>query len=355
MRRFCAVLGLAVTALILVCAGCAALFAQQREEPQSAADRVTPLQQQASDVSQPQDSRAALGTQADYVIGPEDVLRIDVFQVPELSGLTVRVANDGTITVPLLGRINASGLTPTRLAHELQSKWGKNYLQNPEVTVFVQQFQAKPVSVVGAVEKPGLYYLTGPRTLVEVISMAGGLAKRSTDSAGPKVYVTRQGGFGDLQPISGLSFVTPDKVEIDLQKLFYSNETALNIPVRPLDIISVNKADVIYVTGHGVIKPGGFVLTDRDHVTVFQAVALAEGLSSNAAGKDARIIRQEPNGSRQEIPVNIDKVMKGQAPDPVMTANDILFVPDSTQRKALKRALESSIATVSGLLIFGKL
>src|SRR6266702_2997965 len=108
---------------------------------------------------------ASEGPRLDYVIGPEDLLKIDVFQVPELSNLGARVANDGTITVPLLGTVEASGLTAKQLADSLQDKWGDKYLQSPQVTVFVQDYHAKPVSIVGAVEKPGLYYLTGPRTL----------------------------------------------------------------------------------------------------------------------------------------------------------------------------------------------
>jgi polysaccharide biosynthesis/export protein len=354
MRRFCEILGLVVTAgLIFFCAGGASLLAQQRENPQSAQPRTRPVQeQQTSEQPTPQ---APAEARNDYILGPEDVLRIDVFQVPELSNLTVRVANDGTITVPLLGRLNAAGLTSAQLAHTLQSKWGENYLQNPIVTVFVQEFHAKPVSVVGSVERPGLYYLTGPRTLVEMLSMAGGLAKRSSGAAGPTVYVTRQQGFGNLQPVPGMQFVAPDKVAIDIRKLLYSNETALNIPIHPLDIISVNKADIVYVTGRGVQKPGGFVLEDRDNVTVFQALAMAAGLGPNAAKHDARIIRQKADGSRVEIPVDLDKVLKGQAPDPVLAANDILFVPDSAQKAGLKHAIDMTVATLSGLLIYGRL
>lgn len=338
--------------LILLCAGGLSLSAQQQENSQEAVPRVEPIGREGA----PDQSAAQVrsGAAADYVIGPEDVLRIDVFQVPELSNLQVRVANDGTITVPLLGRVEASGLTATQLANTLQSKWGQNYLQNPQIAVFVVQFQAKPVSVVGAVEKPGLYYLTGPRTLIEVLSMAGGLAKRSSAPAGPVVYVTRPEGLGGLQPVAGMRLVAPDKVEIDIQKLLYSNQSALNIPIKPLDIISVSKADVVYVTGRGVQRPGGFVLEDRENVTVFQALAMAEGLGPDAAKHDARIIRQKADGSREEIRVDLDKVQKGEAPDPVMAANDILFVPDSTQRRALKRAVDSAITTVSGLLIFGR-
>jgi polysaccharide biosynthesis/export protein len=153
----------------------------------------------------------------------------------------------------------------------------------------------------------------------------------------------------------GLQLLSPDKVAIDIRKLLYSNETAINIQIHPLDIISVNKADIVYVTGRGVSRPGGFILEDRDNVTVLQALAMAQGLGPDAAKHDARIIHQKSDGSRSEIPVDLDKVIKGQAPDPVLAANDILFVPDSVQRRVLKRALESTLATVSGLVVWGRI
>ncbi len=352
MRKFLHIPGLVVLAVagifLLLCFSNEFAFSQVRLEPQN-----TSLSEQSpNDQKDTRPSTRGRVVPDDYVIGPEDVLRIDVFQVPDLSGLTLRVANDGSITVPLLGRIKASGMTATELARQLEKDWGKNYLQNPNVTVFVQEFQAKPITVMGAVEKPGPYYLKGPRTLIEVLGMAGGLAKRSTDYAGPDLYVTRQGGFGDLQTAPGMRFVAPDKIRIDIQKLLYANESDLNIPIKPLDIISISKAAFVYVTGRGVQKPGAFILEDRDKVTVFQALAMAEGTSQNAAKKNARIIRQEPNGTRIEIPVNLDKLMKGKAPDPVLAANDILFVPDSAQKTAMKRAVDVTVSTLTGLLVF---
>lgn len=294
-------------------------------------------------------------TPTDYVIGSEDVLSLSVFNVPELTGLTARVANDGTITLPLLGRVRAAGMTPTQLRHALEQDWGKSYIQDPQVTVFVQEFHSRPVSVIGAVERPGLYPLTGPRTLVEMLSMAGGLAKRNTAPAGRFVYVTRKGNFTDLPSVEGLQQVAADKVEIDLKRLLYSHEDALNIEVRPQDIISVSKADVVYVGGDGVRKPGAFVLEDRENVTVLQAIAMAEGLSSNAAKSDARIIRTAADGSRTMIPVNLKKVIKGDSPDEVLTSNDILFVPDSSQKALLKGGATTVVSTLSWLLIYGRI
>jgi polysaccharide export outer membrane protein len=336
---------IAVFALLHVTFTCA--LAQDTDVALPAAE---PTQQEISTASPARQTLSA-APRSDYLIGPEDVLDVEVFSLPELNR-TVRVGNDGTIAVALVGPVKAAGLTTEQLAKELESRWGRQYLENPQVSVFVKDFHGQPVSVIGAVERPGIYQLTGPRSLIEVLSMAGGLAKRSTAPAGRSVYVTRKGGFGGPLAVYGINLVGLDKVEIDLRKLFYSNEDTLNIEIKPLDIISVSKADVVYVTGRGVQKPGGFVLEDRENVTVFQILAMAEGLSANAQKRDARIIRREPNGSRVEIPLNLDKVLRGSSPDPVLQANDILFVPDSTQKAALKRGLEAAIGTVSGALIY---
>jgi polysaccharide export outer membrane protein len=286
----------------------------------------------------------------DYVIGPEDILSIDVFDVPELSKLVARVANDGSITVPLLGRVHASGLTTQQLREELQSEWGKTYLQNPQVTLFVQEFHARPVSVIGAVEKPGLYYLMGPRTLVEVLALAGGLAKLGA-APGRTLVVTRREGFEDMQPTAGLRQIAPDKVEISINQLLYSRESSLNIPISPFDTISVSKADIVYVVGD-VKRSGGFVLQDQEKITVLQALALAQGLGGTAAKGHAMIIRKSPGGSRTEVPLNLGKILKGKSQDVEMAANDILFVPTSSGKAAARRGAETAIATISGMLIY---
>ena len=285
-----------------------------------------------------------------YVIGPEDVLDIDVFNVPELAK-SVRVSNDGTISLPLIGKVDAAGLTSDQLRDEVEKKYGETYLQDPHISVFVKQFQAQPVSVIGAVELPGLYYLTGPRTLIEMLSMAGGLAKRTSSPPGRTLYVTRKGGFGDLPMAEGMKLVAPDKLEINIKRLLYSNDDSLNIRMQPLDTISVAKADVIYVVG-AVRLPGGFILEDRENVTVTQALALAQGFLGSPAKSSARIIRQSPDGSKTEIRVNLKKILDGKAEDVEMAANDILFVPDSTSKTAMRRSVEAAISTVTGVLVF---
>ena len=286
---------------------------------------------------------------ANYMLGPEDEIDIDVFDVPELKQ-TVRVAADGTISVPLIGRVRASGLTAEQLRQELAEKWGEDYLQDPQVSVFVKDFKARPVSVIGSVGKPNLYYLTGQRNLIEVLSMAGGVGKAA--SSGRTVIITRKGGFGDVQPTEGMHVRGPDQIEIDLNRLLYTKDPGLNIEIRPFDTVAVSKADVIYVTG-AVRHAGGFVLDDRPTITVIQAISMAEGFSATAARRGAHILRTQKDGSKIEIPVNLSKVLKGKAEDLTLAANDVLYVPDSKTKVATERAVDVSVSTFSAWLIWG--
>jgi polysaccharide export outer membrane protein len=288
---------------------------------------------------------------ADYVIGPEDVLTVEVLNVPELRQ-TIRVENDGTIPVRLLGHVKAAGLTTSQLRTDLEKKWGETYLEEPQVTVFIREFHAQPISVIGAVAKPGLYQLTGPRTLIEVISMAGGLGTRGVNQPGRFLYLTRKGGFDDLQLTEGMEQTAPDQLEIDLRQLVQSRDPALNIKMKPFDIISVTKAGVIYVVG-AVTKPGGYVMEDRERVTVLQALSMAGGTGPFAKKSGARIVRQGENGSRQEIPVDLGKVVKGTGEDVEMTANDILIVPDSKGKYWGQRGIETAISTLTAAVIYG--
>jgi polysaccharide export outer membrane protein len=296
------------------------------------------------------DQPSATVVDPNYILGPEDVINIEVFNVPELSK-TVRVANDGHITLPLIGQVQAAGLTTEQLRKELQDKWGEDYLQDPQVTVFIDQFRAMPVAVIGAVEKPGLYPLTGRRSLIEMLSMAGGFGKKNTSAAGRTVLITRKSGFKDLQPVEGMHVRGPDQIEVDLNRLLYTREEALNIEMKPRDTVSVSKADVVYVTG-AVKRPGGFVLEDRPTMSVLQAVAMAEGFTGTAAKRSARILRTNQDGSKTEVRINLGKILRGKAQDTTLAANDILFVPDSKQKIVGLRATDTAIATFSGWLVW---
>jgi len=284
----------------------------------------------------------------DYVIGPEDILEIDVFDTPELRQ-RVRVENDGSINVKMLGRVQAAGMTTQQLRAELQADWGRDLLQNPQVSIFVREFHARPVTVIGAVEKPGVYQVPGSRSLLGVLAMAGGLSKRP--AAGRTLYITRKSGFGVLDPEPGLRQVAGDQVAIDIPLLLYSHEERLNIAIKAFDTISVTRAGVVYVVGE-VKKPGGFDLEDKEHISILQALALAEGLNSNAAKKAARVIHRADDGSLTETPIDVGKILNGKAQDMMLASDDVLFIPNSHAKYVGKRTAESIVGTLSGLIIF---
>jgi len=286
----------------------------------------------------------------DYVIGPEDVLEVEVFNVPELKR-TARVSNDGMIGLALIGQVKAAGLTVDQLRGELESRYGHSYLQDPQVSVYVTDFRAQSVSVIGAVEKPGMYQLWAPRNLIEILSMAGGLAKRSTAPAGRTLVIMRKSGFGDIPVVDGMRLLTQERLEIEIRKLLYSQDPGLNIAIKPFDTISVLKADLIYVVGD-VGKPAGIVLEDRDDLTVLQAVAMAEGVNRTASKNNAKIFRKTEDGGKIEIPVKLGDILKGKAPDLTLVANDILFIPDNPRKIVTQRLLDTTIATISGVIIW---
>ncbi|MGH9358450.1 MAG: polysaccharide biosynthesis/export family protein [Terriglobia bacterium] len=295
---------------------------------------------------------------ADYALGPEDVLTITVFNLPEMTQ-TVRVENDGTIFVKLLGRVKAAGLTTSQLRDKLQEEWGKSYLEDPHVTLFVKQFHSTPVSVVGAVMKPGLYQLPGPRTLVQVIAMAGGVNMPGTAAgnmaggapAGRWVYITRKDGFPHLKTIAGMQLLAPDQVKVDLGRLLYSHDSALDILVEPFDTVTVSKAGIVYVVG-SVKKAGGFTLEDRDSLTALEALALAQGFGPNSSQSHDEIIHTTPSGVRRVTAINLGKIMKGKVKDPILMANDILVVPSSRIKEYGGQGVGTALATVSGIIIW---
>lgn len=293
---------------------------------------------------------ASVSTEAsEYTIGPQDLLDVEVFGMPELTK-TVRVSSDGTIVLALLGRVRAAGLTDEQLRQQLETQYGKTYLQNPQVAVYVREVHSRPVSVTGAVDHPGLFQLPEGATLIDVISLAGGL-NRTTTPAGRSIYVVRKGEFVFDRIPEGLRLVTPEKVEIDADRLFFARNQDLNIPIKPHDIITISQADVFYVEG-GVRQANSFHFPSRDRVTVLQAVAMAGGLLPTASKGKARIIRTQEDGSRTEIPLELGKIIKGQSADVPLIANDILYINDSTTKAAFRRGVEAVVQTASGVTIY---
>ena len=309
---------------------------------------------------------------ADYRIGAQDLLEIKVFQATDLNR-SLRVSARGEISFPLLGSVQAAGLTAQELEALLEYKLHK-YMKDPHVDVLVSSVESHPVSVVGAVKKPGVFQVRGPKTVLEMLSAAEGLS----DDAGDDVLVMRGAGWQrtDLlanspevangEPTAGEATPAPNVPErndqpkgdeketarVNLKNLLETGDARLNVPVYPGDIVKVPRAGVVYVVGE-VRKPGGFVLKSNEEMTVLKAMALAEGLTLTAVKDQARIIRTDAvSGEKKEIPINLGKILDGKTPDPALQAADIVFIPNSNGKYAVFRGSEAAISAITSLLVF---
>jgi polysaccharide export outer membrane protein len=310
------------------------------------------------------------GNPGEYAIGPEDVLDISVFEAQEMNR-EVRVSASGEISLPLLGAIRAAGLTPRQLETTLEDLLHQKYMKDPHVSVFIREVQSHPVSVIGAVRRPGIFQIRGTKTLLEVLSLAEGLA----DDAGEDVIILRgadrNNGTGSSFPKPGEAApletmrefggpgttdatnpISPKVVQVNLKDLLDSTDSRHDPAVYPGDIIKVSRAGIVYVVG-AVQKPGGFAMKANVKLSVLQAIALSEGLTRTAAKRSARIIRtNEQNGVRTERPIDLGKILSGKSPDPILEPRDIVFVPDSAAKSTFSRGAEAAAQTLTGLLIF---
>jgi polysaccharide export outer membrane protein len=303
-------------------------------------------------------AREKPGAMEEYRIGPEDLLEVSVFDAAELNR-TTRVAAGGEISLPLLGTVWAAGLTPRELETVIEELLRRSFMKDPHVSVFVREMQSHSVSVFGAVKKPGVFQIRGAKTLVEMLSMAEGLAEdagdtvlvvhRATSTAGAPGAVANTAAPGH-DPAAAAAGTTSQ--EINLKGLLESGDPRLNVLVYPGDVVKVERAGIVYVVGE-VHKPGGFELKSNENISVMQAVALAEGLTHTSARSQARIIRtDEATGARTEIPLNLDAILAGKTADPPLKPKDILFVPNSTGRSALYRGLEAALSVGAGIAVY---
>jgi polysaccharide export outer membrane protein len=264
-------------------------------------------------------------------LGSGDLLLVNVFGASDYNH-EVRVATDGFVNLPLIGAVNVAGLTPREVASDLQTRLSKGgYFNNPEVSVFIKEYATQGISVLGEVQKPGVYPLLGSRTLFDVLSAASG----TTQTAGDKVYITHRD--------------RPQHPEV--VKLTYdaSGVVQSNVPVLPGDTIIVPKAGMVYVVGN-VQKPTGIAMVDPG-LTVLKAIALAQGIAPNASLDKARLLRKTSDG-QIAIPLQLKKMLAAKIPDVRVEPEDVIFVPNSATASAFKRSLELALQTVSGIAIY---
>lgn len=288
----------------------------------------------------------------DYRLGPDDQLSIRVVELDKLqleNTLAPKIDVNGNLNLPIIGRLHAEGLTLDGLEKEIVSKLSDT-LQRPSVSVSIVQYRSHPVSVLGAVRTPSVLQVTQHRRLLEVLSMAGGLA---TD-AGDKITISRRKAMGPL-PLTNVSADDPDGDyvgKIDVHALMQGQDPRLNIEIFENDVITVSQAELVYVIG-AVKRAGGFTLGEHEHMSVLQALSLAEGLDRAASPKSARLLREDlPGKERKEIPVDLKPILTGAAPDVALRANDILFIPTSATKLATQRGIEAAIQVGTGALIW---
>lgn len=249
-----------------------------------------------------------------YRIGPGDLLELKVFQVEELSQI-VRVSEDGSITLPLLGRVIVEGLTQEGVVQKLTELLQAKYVKNPQVTIFIKEYKNQQVAVIGAVEKAGSYELVGRKNLLQIISMAGGFS----ETAGNEVFILREGPDGATSTVS-----------IDLKDLLVNGNQALNIPIEPNDVINVpvDREIRVFVMGR-VTRPGAVKAKLSEGITLLQSIADAGGLAEGAKEGSITITRKDKAGKEQKIRVNLKDIIKGRKKDILLQEGDVVYVPES--------------------------
>lgn len=272
-----------------------------------------------------------------YRIGLHDLIEVTVYRHEALSRPPFNLDDNGMFRMPRLDKpISALCKTELELANEIMDLYRENYLRDPFVTVTIKERNSQPLSVIGAVQKPGSFYTTRRLTLLELISFAGG---PNVEVAGNMVQVARIGGISGCQANENIA-EGDDGVAYFSFKLADILNGKTNPVMRPGDIIVVPEADKIYVTGN-VFKPTAIAL--KKTMTLTQAIASAGGMLPSSKKNQVRIIRQTEKGSEGFI-YNLNDIKNEKIADPILLANDIVEVPVDK----FKQLSTSFIAAISG-------
>jgi polysaccharide export outer membrane protein len=287
----------------------------------------------------PANTSATDATDERYRIGPGDVLDVRVFNRPQLSRDAVRVDGRGMIRMPLIEEeISAACLTEGELSRSIATSYLK-YQRNPQVDVFVKDYQSQPVAIIGAVNKPGQFQLQRRVRLLELLSLADGPSGR----AGRAVQLVRSAPALRCDA-SGASQTGADAAEgfssYSLSDTLQGKEAA-NPYLRPGDIVNVIEAAQAFVVGN-VLRPVPIDL--REQVTVSQAIAMAGGTLPNTRKDKIRIIRQTPGSTtRTELFADLKAIDKRRADDVVLQPGDIVEVQTVTGVQSLVKGVLSTL------------
>ena len=280
-------------------------------------------------------------TSSDYAVSPGDVLEISVAAIEELHSRTVRIARDGTIALPFIGKLEAAGLTREELEQTLVERL-QQYMYKPRVVVFVREYRSRQVAVLGAVPKPGLYSLSGgDDTLLDMLSQAGGVSQ----GADPKIYLI-PAEPADKKTVAQITATLPDSVlqqdkaplilkrtdpiQIDMKEVALGgNQQYLALPVWPGDVIMVPGGGQVLVAGW-VARPGAYSLSTG--LTVTGLVIQAGDVLFPADSNNVKIVRAEKGGSKSFIFVDLKKIKRGEETDVALQGGDIVEVSAETSK-----------------------
>jgi len=300
--------------------------------PPAAPAPVTP--QPSAALPAPTSPDTATGTEVAHeslLIGPGDLLQITVLDESDLSR-KVRVRDSGEANLPLVGNVKLGGLNSAEASAAIAKKYfDGQFLKHPEVSVFVDEYATQSVSVLGQVVHPGPVSISTSRSLVDVIAMAGGL----TDVADRHITIERGGTSHGLVEVF-LSNRADDAFNADVE-------------VFPGDKILVPKAGIVYVLGD-VGRPGGYVMQNNSRLTVLEAIAMAAGVDRTASEGRARIIHNT-NGKFEERDLPLKEIEQGTAPDQLLEADDVIYIPFSFGKNVLM-GTNSIVAATSSALIY---
>jgi len=268
-----------------------------------------------------------VGIAGDYIIGPGDLLAISVLDLSEVEKLKIRVSAEGFIRLPLVDLVNVKDLTARQLEAKLADLFGKEYLHDPQVSVFIEEYRSQRASVLGEVNKPGIYEVNDRRMLTDMLAQAGGLSK----DADRVVYLLRKNGNG-----GAVSASNGDLLMIDLDQLLLGVDPSLNVRVNSGDVISVPKSGE-FLLGGAVKKAGPYPLKGK--LTIDQAIHFGEGLKPEADLSDIEVLRF--NGPKAELlKIDLEQLQKEGKAGLLLQKNDVVFVGRSGPKTVLYGAID---------------
>jgi polysaccharide export outer membrane protein len=285
----------------------------------------------AAPTAQDQSSPSKTEPKASLKLGPGDLLHVSVYEMPELEQ-RIRVSDQGTATFSLIGELNVAGMTADELRGEITTRLHDGeFVKRPNVTVLVEEYTTQGVAVVGEVAKPGIVPIYSGRSVLDILSAAGGLK----DTASTEILIRRHGQTGD-----------PERVQLGRDRQSLSGPM---VEVNPGDQVVVPLAGIVYMLGD-LNRPGGYVMSENGKISLLQALAMAGGATQTASENHTRLIRPTPSGYEEKV-IALKDIMTGKQKDIELQPRDVVYVPFS----ALKHALlgtQSILGATSSAAIF---